>query len=237
MKIQSIFSTCLACFLASLFWACAQTVSAPEESFTEDDREISGTDKNTTDDSSQSEEEQKKSKQTINGVTYELIHVSKGSTKYRLCLDPDNSNNCTTPTLRNEEGDYYLTKLGMVNSMFTESEAKADKNCKTSVVGYDTCKEQGDYYNLAKAACKKTGGELPTINELITLKKYKPSLFPWGMFTWSSDVLTEAEDSYSVGSWYQMYSDGTDTNPKIHIHNNDTSDKGVGNIQVLCVAE
>jgi len=170
------------------------------------------------------------------GATPVKIHVDKGSTTYRLCLDPDNTDNCTTPTLQNEEGDYYLTKLGIVNSMFAQSEAKADENCKTSAVGYDTCKERGDYYNLAKAACKKAGGALPTINELITLKKYMPSFFPWGMFTWSSDVLTKAEDSYGIGSWYQMYSDGTETNPKIHIHNNDTSDRGVGNIQVLCVA-
>lgn len=37
MKIQSIFSTCLACYLASLFWACAQTVSSPEESSDKDE--------------------------------------------------------------------------------------------------------------------------------------------------------------------------------------------------------
>ena len=36
MKIQSIFSTCLACYLASLFWACAQTVSSPDESSDKD---------------------------------------------------------------------------------------------------------------------------------------------------------------------------------------------------------
>ena len=37
MKIQSIFSICLACYLASLFWACAQTVSSPEESSDKDE--------------------------------------------------------------------------------------------------------------------------------------------------------------------------------------------------------
>lgn len=213
-----------------MFCACSQTVSAPDDSSTEDYWTTSDTGK-------KSGEESKNAKRTINGTTYELIHVNKGSTKYRLCLDPDNSNNCTTPTIQDEQGDYYLAKLGLVNKLFTESEAKADKNCKTSAVGFDTCKEQGDYYNLAKTACEKVGGNLPTIDELITLKKYKSSLFPWGMFTWSSDVLTKAKDSYGVGSWYQMYSDGTDTNPKVHIHENDTSDKGVGNIQVLCIAE
>ena len=219
-----------------IFCACSQTVSAPEDNSTEETWRTSNSDKKT-DNSSKSGEETQVTKRTINGTTYEGIHVSKGSTKYRLCLDTSNSNNCTTPTLQDEEGDYYLAKLGLVNNLFTESEAKADKNCKTSAVGFDTCKEQGDYYNLAKTACENAGGNLPTINELITLKKYKPSLFPWGMFTWSSDVLTKAKDSYGVGSWYQMYSDGTDTNPKVHIHENDTSDKGVGNIQVLCIAE
>lgn len=165
------------------------------------------------------------------------IHVNKDSTTYRLCLDIDNSNNCTRPTIQDEEGDYNLKKLGMVNDLFTEAEAKSDENCKTSAVGYDTCKKQGDYYNLARAACKKAGASLPTINQLITLKKYASSLFPWGMFTWASEVLTTAEGPYDVGSWYQMYSDGEETDPKVHIHDNNTSDKGVGNIQVLCISK
>ena len=165
------------------------------------------------------------------------IHVNKGSTTYRLCLDIDNSNNCTRPTIQDEEGDYNLKKLGMVNDLFTEAEAKSDENCKTSAVGYDTCKKQGDYYNLARTACKKAGASLPTINQLITLKKYASSLFPWGMFTWASEVLTTAEGPYDVGSWYQMYSDGEETDPKVHIHDNNTSDKGVGNIQLLCISK
>ena len=165
------------------------------------------------------------------------IHVNKGSTTYRLCLDIDNSNNCTKPTIQDEEGDYNLKKLGMVNDLFTEAEAKSDENCKTSAVGYDTCKKQGDYYNLARTACKKAGASLPTINQLITLKKYASSLFPWGMFTWASEVLTTAEGAFDVGSWYQMYSDGEETDPKVHIHDNNTSDKGVGNIQLLCISK
>jgi hypothetical protein len=173
---------------------------------------------------------------TVDGTAVK-IHVNKGSITYRICLDIDNSNNCTKPTIQDEEGDYNLKKLGMVNDLFTEAEAKSDENCKTSAVGYDTCKKQGDYYNLAKTACKKTGGSLPTINQLITLKKYASSLFPWGMFTWASEVLTTAEGPFDVGSWYQMYSDGEETDPKVHIHDNNTSDKGVGNIQVLCISK
>ena len=165
------------------------------------------------------------------------IHVNKGSTTYRLCLDIDNSNNCTKPTIQDEEGDYNLKKLGLINDLFTETEAKSDENCKTSAVGYDTCKKQGDYYNLARTTCKKAGASLPTINQLITLKKYASSLFPWGMFTWASEVLTTAEGPYDVGSWYQMYSDGEETDPKVHIHDNNTSDKGVGNIQLLCISK
>lgn len=188
---------------------------------------------------SQKEESANLQERTIinNGPAPIKIHVNKGSTTYRLCLDIDNSNNCTKPTIQDEEGDYNLIKLGMVNDLFTEAEAKSDENCKTSAVGYDTCKKQGDYYNLARTACKKAGASLPTINELITLKKYASSLFPWGMFTWASEVLTVAKGPFDVGSWYNMYSDGEETDPKVHIHDNNTSDKGVGNIQLLCVSK
>ena len=32
-------------------------------------------------------------------------------------------------------------------------------------------------------------------------------------------------------------SDGEETDPKVHIHDNNTSDKGVGNIQLLCISK
>ena len=227
------FLALLTCTPALMFYACShKAADSSEESTEESTNKLSNAEGPFAECNNAG-----KKRCIVNDVAYDKIHVNSGSTTYRLCLDPDNSDNCTKPSLQNEEGTYYLTKLGMVNALFTETEAKSDENCATSAVGSSTCKKQGDYYNLAKTACEKAGSSLPTINELITLKKYKSELFPWGMFTWASDVLTEEKDSYGIGSWYQMYSDGTDTNPKIHIHNNDTSDKGVGNIQVLCLGK
>lgn len=223
---NAVFVVSFACVSVFMFGACSQNDSSTGD----DENAIPGFSNKV------STNQNKGTAITDNGTAIK-IHVNKGSTTYRLCLDIDNSNNCTKPTIKDEEGDYNLKKMGMVNDLFTEAEAKSDENCKTSAVGYDTCKKQGDYYNLARTACKKAGASLPTINQLITLKKYASSLFPWGMFTWASEVLTTAEGPYDVGSWYQMYSDGEETDPKVHIHDNNTSDKGVGNIQLLCISK
>ena len=222
------------CVSVFMFGACSHN----DSSTVDNDNVIPGF-SNKAQDSSQEEmfADQDKGAAVADDGTAIKIHVNKGSTTYRLCLDIDNSNNCTKPTIQDEEGDYNLKKLGMVNDLFTEAEAKSDENCKTSAVGYDTCKKQGDYYNLARTACKKAGASLPTINQLITLKKYASSLFPWGMFTWASEVLTTAEGAFDIGSGYQMYSAGEETAPKVHIHDQNTSDKGVGNIQLLCISK
>ena len=230
MITKNAFVVPFAC--ASVFMICA--CSHNDSSIGDDENAIPGFSNKTQE---PSQENTPANQMISDDGTAVKIHVNKGSTTYRLCLDIDNSNNCTKPTIQDEEGDYNLKKLGMVNDLFTEAEAKSDENCKTSAVGYDTCKKQGDYYNLARSACKKAGASLPTINQLITLKKYASSLFPWGMFTWASEVLTTAEGPYDVGSWYQMYSDGEETDPKVHIHDNNTSDKGVGNIQLLCISK
>ena len=223
---KNIFVVSFACASIFMFGACSHNDSSTGD----DENAIPGF-------SNKVSTKQNKGTAITDDGTAIKIHVNKGSTTYRRCLDIDNSNNCTKPTIQDEEGDYNLKKFGMVNDLFTETEAKSDENCKTSAVGYDTCKKQGDYYNLARTACKKAGASLPTINQLITLKKYASSLFPWGMFTWASEVLTTAEGPYDVGSWYQMYSDGEETDPKVHIHDNNTSDKGVGNIQLLCISK
>lgn len=223
---DAVFVVSFACASVFMFGACSHNDSSTGD----DENAIPGF-------SNKVSTNQNKGTAITDDGTAVKIHVNKGSTTYRLCLDIDNSNNCTKPTIQDEEGDYNLKKLGMVNDLFTEAEAKSDENCKTSAVGYDTCKKQGDYYNLARTACKKAGASLPTINQLITLKKYASSLFPWGMFTWASEVLTTAEGAFDVGSWYQMYSDGEETDPKVHIHDNNTSDKGVGNIQLLCISK
>lgn len=223
---NAVFVVSFACVSVFMFGACSHNDSSTGD----DENAIPGF-------SNKVSTNQNKGTAITDDGTAIKIHVTKGSTTYRRCLDIDNSNNCTKPTIQDEEGDYNLKKFGMVNDLFTETEAKSDENCKTSAVGYDTCKKQGDYYNLARTACKKAGASLPTINQLITLKKYASSLFPWGMFTWASEVLTTAEGPYDVGSWYQMYSDGEETDPKVHIHDNNTSDKGVGNIQLLCISK
>ena len=223
---NAVFVVSFACVSVFMFGACSHNDSSTGD----DENAIPGF-------SNKVSTNQNKDTAITDDGTAIKIHVNKGSTTYRRCLDIDNSNNCTKPTIQDEEGDYNLKKFGMVNELFTETEAKSDENCKTSAVGYDTCKKQGDYYNLARTACKKAGASLPTINQLITLKKYASSLFPWGMFTWASEVLTTAEGPYDVGSWYQMYSDGEETDPKVHIHDNNTSDKGVGNIQLLCISK
>lgn len=223
---NAVFVVSFACVSVFMFGACSHNDSSTGD----DENAIPGF-------SNKVSTNQNKGTAITDDGTAIKIHVNKGSTTYRRCLDIDNSNNCTKPTIQDEEGDYNLKKIGMVNDLFTETEAKSDENCKTSAVGYDTCKKQGDYYNLARTACKKAGASLPTINQLITLKKYASSLFPWGMFTWASEVLTTAEGPYDVGSWYQMYSDGEETDPKVHIHDNNTSDKGVGNIQLLCISK
>lgn len=223
---NAVFVVSFACVSVFMFGACSHNDSSTGD----DENAIPGF-------SNKVSTNQNKGTAITDDGTAIKIHVNKGSTTYRRCLDIDNSNNCTKPTIQDEEGDYNLKKLGLINDLFTETEAKSDENCKTSAVGYDTCKKQGDYYNLARTACKKAGASLPTINQLITLKKYASSLFPWGMFTWASEVLTTAEGPYDVGSWYQMYSDGEETDPKVHIHDNNTSDKGVGNIQLLCISK
>lgn len=220
---------------ALVFCACSQTVSPPSDDDEENTYFNSYKEISTDNPAFAKCSDNGKKVCVVNNISYDNIHFSKGSTTFRLCLDPDNSNNCVEQTSRNDEFDYYLVKLGMVNELFTATQAKSDENCETSVVGYDKCKKQGDYYNLARTSCEEAGSRLPSIAELIFLKKFKQSLFDWGMFTWSSDVLLEAQYGYGIGSWYQMYSEGSSKNPKIHIHNNDTSDKGVGNIQVLCV--